>query len=254
MRAARARLGSRPEGNPKMRVDKTILTLFAVFLVCMPVQGGPAGGTVVGIVSFKGTAPKRKALDIAKEPECAKMHAKDPLMDETVVTGKGNGLANVVVYISAGEADNGAVPSNSATFDQQGCRYKTHVLPVQVGQEIRIINSDPIGHNIHPMAKVNREWNRMEPPGTPPFSYSYEKEEFIPVKCNTHPWMQAYFVVLKTSHFAVTGESGVFRLPELPPGRYTVTAWHESLGTQSQEITVTSGETTSVYFVYPAKT
>ena len=86
------------------------------------------------------------------------------------------------------------------------------MLAVHTGQEISISNSDPFSHNIHPLAKINREWNRIQPPGTPPFSYSYEKEEFIPVKCNIHPWMQGYFVVLKTSHFAVTGEDGTFRL------------------------------------------
>jgi hypothetical protein len=78
------------------------------------------------------------------------------------------------------------------------------------------------------MAKVNREWNRIQPPATPAFSYAYEKEEFIPAKCNLHPWMQGYFVVLKTSYFAVTGKNGTFRLPDLPPANYTITAWHES--------------------------
>jgi len=91
----------------------------------------------------------------------------------------------------------------------------------------------------------------MQPPGTPPFSYSYEKEEIIPVKCNIRPWMQGYFVVLNTSHFVVTAEDGVFRLPDLPPGKYKVTGWHESLGTQSQEIVVTAGETSTAYFTFP---
>jgi len=108
-----------------------------------------------------------------------------------------------------------------------------------------------MSHSIHPLAKVNRGWNRMQPPGTPPFSYSYEKEEIIPVKCNIRPWMQGYFVVLNTSHFVVTAEDGVFRLPDLPPGKYKVTGWHESLGTQSQEIVVTAGETSTAYFTFP---
>jgi len=236
-----------------MALVRFILACSTIFLVSSLLNAGPDGGTLTGIVSFKGTPLKAKPLDLTKEPDCAKMHATDPLLDETVVTGRGNGLANVVVYISSGETDTSAVPANSVTFKQQGCRYKTHVLAIRVGQEIKIINSDPISHNIHPLAKVNREWSRIEPPGTPSFTYSYEKEEFIPVKCNIHPWMQGYFVVLKTGHFAVTGEDGVFRLPDLPQGKYTVTAWHESLGTQSQEIVVTGGETTSIYFAFPAK-
>jgi plastocyanin len=230
-----------------------MLAVSGILLVALELHAGPkpAVGAVSGIVTFEGKAPKRAALDLAKDPDCLKMHANDPLTDETIVTGHGNALANVVVYIYS-EGDS-AAPAGSAVFDQEGCHYKTHVLAVRTGQEIKIMNSDPISHNIHPLAKVNREWNRIEPPGTPPFSYSYDNEEFIPVKCNIHPWMHGYFVVLKTSHFAVTGDDGVFRLPDLPPGKYTVKAWHESLGTQSQEITVTPGESTSVYFAFGGK-
>jgi hypothetical protein len=103
------------------------------------------------------------------------------------------------------------------------------------------------------MAKINREWNRIQPPGTPPFAYSYENEEFIPIKCNIHSWMQAYFVVLKTSHFAVTGDDGRFALPDLPPGKYTVTAWHEAFGTKTQEITIGGNQTLTVNFVFQAR-
>jgi plastocyanin len=253
VRLARSAWGSRAERNSRMPATRFIPVFSLIFLAFSPLKAGPTGGTLVGMISYKGTLPKGKPLDLSKEPACVKMHASDPLLNESIVVGPGNGLANVVVYISAGETDSDATPTSTASFDQKGCRYKTHVLPVQVGQEIRIGNSDPIVHNIHAMAKVNREWNRMEPPGTPPFSYSYEKEEFIPVKCNVHPWMQGYIVVLKTSHFAVTGESGVFRLPNLPQGKYTVTAWHESLGTQTREFTVTSGETTTVYIAFSDK-
>jgi hypothetical protein len=93
----------------------------------------------------------------------------------------------------------------------------------------------------------------MQPPGTPPFSYAYDQEEFIPIKCNIHPWMQGYFVVLKTSHFAVTGDDGTFSLPTLPPGHYTVTAWHEALGTQSKEIDVSAGQSVSLDFSFGTK-
>ena len=93
----------------------------------------------------------------------------------------------------------------------------------------------------------------MQPPGTPPFSYAYDREEIILIKCNIHPWMQGYFVVLKTSHFAVTDDDGRFSLPDLPPGHYVVTAWHETYGTQTKEITVAPGAALSLDFTFIAK-
>ena len=216
------------------------------------VASGPGSGSITGVVIYTGTPAKAEPVNMSKEPECIKMHAK-PLMTEKVVTGPGNTLRNVVVYISEGASDTSAAPTTAASFDQQGCQYTTHVLAFRVGQEVRISNSDPFSHNIHPIPRINREWNRIQPAGTPPFSYSYEKEEFIPVKCNIHSWMQAYFVVLKNGHFAVTGEDGRFTLPNLPAGKYTVTAWHETYGTQSQEISVAGNETQRVNFVFRAK-
>jgi hypothetical protein len=208
-------------------------------------------GSIMGKVTYTGTPAKSKLIDMSKQPECIKLHSNG-LPTEDVVTGPGNTLQNVLVYISAGDPDTAPPPANAAIFDQQGCHYTTHVLPLRVGQDVSVSNSDPFNHNIHPLAKINREWNRIQLPGTPPFSYSYENEEFIPVKCNIHAWMKAYFVVLKTSHTSVTHNDGTFRLADLPPGKYTVTAWHEVYGTQRQEITVGGSETQTVNFVFRA--
>jgi len=214
----------------------------------------PGSGSISGKVSLNGTPPARnKPVDLSKEPECVKLRASNPLYPESVITGAGNGLGNVLIYISSGDTDNVAPSPTAPTLDQRGCRYTTHVLAMRVGEEIKISNSDPFSHNIHPLAKVNREWNKMQPPGTPPFTYAYDREEIIPIKCNIHPWMSGYFAVLKTSHFMVTGEDGRFSLPNLPPGHYVITAWHEVYGTQTKEITITGPENQSLDFTFTAK-
>jgi plastocyanin len=209
-------------------------------------------GTISGKVTYTGTPAKQKPIDMSKEPSCAKEHAASPVSTETVVTGANNTLDNVVVYISAG-ADDANPPAQVVTFTQKGCQYKPHVLAMHAGQELDVVNGDQTSHNIHPLAKTNREWNKSQPPGSPPIKDKFDAPEFISVKCNIHPWMHGWFVVLKTNHFSVSSDNGGYSLPNLPAGKYTVTAWHEDYGTQTQEVTITGNETKAIDFSFKAK-
>lgn len=235
-----------------MRLKKACWSALPILCIPALIVAGPGRGEITGEVTFTGTPAKPQVLNMSKFPDCVKLNPK-PRMTEDVVTGTGNALQNVVVYISGGAAANYSPSRVPAIFDQRDCHFSTHVLAFQAGQELQMSNHDPLAHNIHPMPHINREWNKILLPGTPPSSYSLDSPEFIPVKCNIHPWMRAYFVVLQTNYFAVTGEDGRFRLPEFPSGKYTVTAWHEVFGTQSKEITVGEGQQISVDFVFHAK-
>jgi hypothetical protein len=228
-----------------------LIGIAALAACAVIVHAGPSGGTVSGKVTYEGTPAKMKPIDMSKEPSCAKQHST-PVVTETVVTGPGNALDNVVVYVSAGAPDESA-PSQAAKFEQKGCQYVPHVLAFQVNQSFEILNDDQTSHNIHPLPKVNREWNKSQPPGSAPITEKYDKPEFIPVKCNIHPWMHGNFAVLKNSHYTVTEDSGGFSLAGLPPGKYTITAWHESYGDQSQDVTISGSETKTVNFTFKAK-
>ena len=211
--------------------------------------GGPAGsGTITGKVTYSGAPQKARPIDMSKEPVCAKAHTT-PVVSQTVVTGPGNSLANVVVYISGGEQGSSA-PANAAKLDQKGCLYDPHVVAVQIGQELKINNSDQASHNVNANSKVNPAFNRAQTVGAPPIEVKYEKAEFIPLKCNIHPWMSAWVAVLNTSHSAVSGADGSFTITGLAPGKYVLLAWHEQAGTQTQEVTVGVGETKNVSFTF----
>jgi plastocyanin len=227
------------------------LGALAISAMGVPAARPAPAGSVSGTITYTGTPPKMRPIDMSKEPTCAKQHAT-PVMTETVVTGPGNAVANVVVYISAGDQGGSAVPKDTVTYDQKGCEYIPHVAVLHTGQDLEVINSDQTSHNIHPLAKVNAEWNKSQPPGSPPINTTYDKPEFIAVKCNIHPWMHGYFAVLSTSHSDLTGKDGKFTISGLPPGKYTVTAWHERFGTQSAEVTVTEGGTATQNFVFKA--
>ena len=235
-----------------MRTRVTSAAALAILAASIITSGKPSNGGISGTVTYEGIAAKQVPIDMSKEPTCSKQHST-PLMTETVVVGPGNALVNVIVYISAGSPDEAAPPPHAAVVTQKGCQYLPHILPILVNQQLKVVNDDPTSHNIHPLAKINREWNKSQPPGTPAFSETFDKPEFIPVKCNIHPWMHGTFAVLKNSHYAISGEDGRFMLPDLPAGKYTVTAWHESYGDQSQEVTITDTGIHTVNFVFKAK-
>ena len=235
-----------------MSIHRISLAAVILLSIAAITVAAPGSATIEGKVTYTGTPAKPKPIDMSKEPSCAKMHTT-PAMQANAVTGPGNSLEYVVVYISAGATDEDAAPAGEVTLDQKGCEYLPHVLAFQAGQEVKVTNSDQTSHNVHAMSTVNREWNKSQAPGGPPIAEKFDKAEFIAVKCNLHPWMHGYFAVLKTSHYSVSGPDGGFKLPNLAPGRYTVSAWQESYGTQTQEVTIGAGETKTINFVFQAK-
>jgi plastocyanin len=205
-------------------------------------------GTLNGRVTYEGTPKKYKPIDMSTEPTCAKFYTSSP-MPEISVTGPQNSLQNVVVYISRGAPDE-SFAGPVIHLNQRGCRYAPHIISVQSGQEIWVQNDDSVTHSVHPMARANAEWNRSQPPGSPPVVIRYDQPEFVRVKCELHSWMRGVVAVFKNSHHAVTDNAGTFTLTDLPPGKYTVTAWHELYGTQSKEIIVTPGDNSDLNFVF----
>ena len=217
-----------------------------------------AEGTITGTVKLSGTAPKMKVIDMSKDPVCVKAHANNPAHLENVVAGADGGLEYVVLYLSEGlpPAVASQVPSTPQKYDQKGCMYTPHVIGVDVDQKIEITTSDPTTHNIHPLPKPggpNIGWNKSQPPGAPPIITSWKAEEVaIPIKCNIHPWMHGYHVVVK-GPYAVTDEKGSYTISNVPPGNYTVSAWQEELGTQTQKVTVAAGKPATADFTFKAK-
>jgi hypothetical protein len=196
-------------------------------------------GSIEGKVRYSGPRPAPKLIDMSDDPACVASH-HGKAYDESLVVGPHQALANAFVYISAGlQGKQFETPTTPVVIDQKGCWFHPRVLGIQVNQTLDILNSDPVTHNIHPMAMINREWNHSQGPGDPPVARHFTKPEvMIPVKCNIHSWMHAFIGVVDNPYFAVTKDDGSFTIANLPPGTYTLTVWHEKLGTQSQTVTV----------------
>lgn len=243
----------------KFAFSFSLLLLMSAALLYSTHNVSAAGeGKITGTVKLDGTAPHQKPIDMSKEPSCAKEHAAKPVTTESVVVGPNNALQFVAVYISEGLPAGAAsqVPSQAPQWDQKGCQYIPHVMALDVNQHFKVTNSDQTSHNIHPTPKPggpNHEWNKSQPPGSPPFDVSWQAEEVaIPVKCNIHPWMHGYMVVVK-GPAAVSDNSGSYTLDGVPPGSYTLTAWQETYGTQTQKVTVAAGKPATADFTFKAK-
>jgi hypothetical protein len=214
-----------------------------------PVVSPDSAATITGVVNFAGTAPAMDPIDMSEEPSCAEKHTTPPTT-HGVVAADGK-LANVFVYVKDGLGDRRfPVPSQGVTIDQNGCEYHPHVLGIQTGQALVIKNSDGILHNINTQPTVNQGFNVSQPVSMETEKTFSSAEVMIPVKCDVHGWMEAFIGVQSHPYMAVSAADGTFRLENLPPGTYTIEAWHERYGTQTQTVTVAAQETGQITFEY----
>ena len=231
--------------------DAKVVSEAAPAAPAAPAVDAATAATISGKAIFSGEKPKRAAISMDAVPNCARQHDK-PLLAEDAIVGAGGALAKVCVYVKSGlPAGSYPVTAMPVGLDQKGCVYSPHVLGLMVGQGLAITNSDPANHNVHPMPRNNKEWNESQPPQSDKKVKTFDKPEVgILFKCNVHPWMRAYVSVLPHPFFAVTGEDGTFSIKGLPPGEYTVEAWHEKFGTQEIKIKVEAKDSKSAEFTF----
>jgi len=208
-------------------------------------------GAIRGTVTLDGQPPELRPIDMSSEPGCRKLNA-GPVIPPEIITGPSGGLANVVVYVKSGLGPYGFItPKESVALDQKNCMYEPRVVALMVNQPLEIINDDATIHNVHAMAKENKEWNKGQRAGGPAIETSFSRPELaIPFMCNVHPWMRAFVFVFAHPYFEVTSKTGEFELKGLPPGTYTIETWHERYGTQDQSVTIGPRETGQVSFRY----
>jgi len=203
-------------------------------------------GTLKGRIVFGGAAPRAGRMEIKGDPICVRAHP-DGLPYENFVVGKEGGIQWAFVYL-APELLSGAkfaTPTETMVVDQKGCVYTPHVFGVMLNQPVRIKNSDPTLHNVHGITNRNGEFNIAQPAGAADLNVTFGKAEIgMVVKCEVHGWMRAYACALPHPFFAVTDADGNFTM-SVPPGEFSLTVWHEELGTRPQTETIRIGKNES---------
>ena len=203
---------------------------------------------IVGTITLQGTPPPSQSINMGSDPYCMKVGAAT---NSTFVVSDG-GLENVFVYVKDGLGTlKFPVPSTPVVLDQKGCWYTPRVMGIQVGQSLDIVNSDETLHNVHAIPMANREFNRGQGlKGLKSTTTFTTPEVMVPFKCDVHRWMNAWVGVLEHPFYAVSGKGGTFALAGLPPGTYTIEAWHEKLGAQTQMVTIGAKESKTITFAF----
>jgi plastocyanin len=207
-------------------------------------------GSVSGRVTIEGPVPANPPIKMSADPYCMRENPNGATFENFVVDN--GGLENVFVYVKDGIGSYYfEVPTTPVKLDQKGCHYSPHVLGVRAGQPLAITNSDDTLHNVHTLPHANQEWNKSQPLKNMADKKVFTaREVMVPFKCDVHSWMQAYVGVMDHPYFAVTHDGGKFELKHLPAGTYTVEAWHEKLGTQTQSVTIGERESKDVTFTF----
>jgi plastocyanin len=210
-------------------------------------------GDVAGTVKFEGKAPEMKPITLSADAGCAAMHKDKPLLNEILVLGEGQTMANVLITVTKGLPDKKyPAPAEPFILTQEGCHYAPHVFAIQAGQTVKVANPDGLLHNVHNEPALNTAVNRAMPANLTEIEMTFEKVEAKPFifKCDIHPWMQAWCAVLDNPFFAVTKEDGKFSIKGLEPGEYEISAWHEKLGTKTATVTVAADGAAQADFTF----
>lgn len=217
-----------------------------------PQVDASTAATIVAAALFEGKAPPAGMVRLDADPKCITEAGASQRASDQILLADGRRLQNVFVYIKSGLGRyTFPIPSEPVVLDQRQCRYAPRVFGIRAGQPLVIRNSDPLLHNVRADGRINQPFNIGQPQGGMSFTRVFTTSEvMVPITCDVHAWMRAFAGVMDDPFFGVTDASGRVSIAGVPPGTYTLEAWHETLGTATQQVTVGARESKDVSFTF----
>jgi hypothetical protein len=215
-------------------------------------QVPPTGaGTIYGEVKFIDPPPKLAPVVVSKDQD----YCGETLPNETYAIDPVGGLKNVVVFIEGAPASNIPNAQKLNVIENLGCRYAPRIHAMRNGERLQIKNGDPKLHIPHSYRNDRTVFMLSLPFRNTTLEATQKVKEagILKLVCDTHAWMLGYIHVFDHPYFAVTDERGAFSIPNIPPGTYTLKAWHEDAGLKIQEITVSESGDTRASFDFGRK-
>jgi hypothetical protein len=194
-------------------------------------------GSLTGQFIYTGQPGKPARLDISRDQEiCGKFD--DLIVDQSLVTGKNGGLANVFVYLRESKLKDALIHPDyqklptQVTIENKGCIFQPHVAGLWVKrQKLQAVNKDLCAHGFQVKAYRNMSLNQLLPPGKE-LAHEFEHGEKLPLRmsCSIHPWQEGWLVALNHPYFATSDAEGRFTIQNLPVGEWEFQLWQEKAG------------------------
>lgn len=206
------------------------------------------GGSLTGEVTFAGPPPEPYVIWVKKNADVF----GEKLPDERILVSRTGKIKNVLVTLE-GIKEGKRWPEHRPQLINRGGRFVPHLQVVRTGSQLEVINQDPVLHNTHSYLDGKTLFNLAQPNKDQVIRKPLKRSGLVDLMCDSHDWMNGWIAVLDHPYFAITGEDGTYAIPDIPPGPYTLTAWHEKLGKKQVQVTVGAGKRQRADFTFSAK-